>query len=160
MKKSLVLIAVLIFILDLTGCARNDVNQNNVVKRNQNAIKNNIYNNNDNRSRMRVADAAAKKIAAMPEVDSANVIATENNAYVAVKLSSTYRKKGIKGIEHQIAQIVKSTDHDIDHVYVSENPDFYKRMTNYAADIRKGKPISGFFNEFTETIRRVFPKAK
>ncbi|MBT2653668.1 YhcN/YlaJ family sporulation lipoprotein [Bacillus sp. ISL-18] len=47
----------------------------------------------------------------------------------------------------------KATALFIDNVYVSENPDFYDRMTTYASDIRNGRPISGFFNEFTETIR-------
>ena len=165
MKKSLILIAFLIFSLDLTGCARNNVNKNDVVNRDQNVTRNNITNDRDNndydnRSRMRVADDAAKKVADLKEVDTANVIVTENNAYVAVKLTPTSRNKGTYSIEHKISQRVKSTDRDINNVYVSENPDFYDRMTTYASDIRNGRPISGFFNEFTETIRRVFPKAK
>lgn len=161
MKKSLILIAILIFSLDLTGCARNNVNKNDLVNRDQNVTRNNINNvrdNNDNR--MRVADDAAKKVADMKEVDTANVIVTENNAYVAVNLSSTSRTEDTASIERKISQKVKSTDRDIDNVYVSENPDFYNRMDTYASDIRNGRPISGFFNEFTETIRRVFPKAK
>ncbi|MBV7508714.1 YhcN/YlaJ family sporulation lipoprotein [Bacillus sp. sid0103] len=165
MKKSLILMAILIFSLDLTGCARNNVNKNDVVYRDQNVTKNNITNdriNNtyDNRSKMNVADDAAKKVADLPEVDTANVIVTENNAYVAVKLSPTSRSKGTYNIEHKISQRVKSTDRDINNVYVSENPDFYDRMNTYASDIRNGRPVSGFFNEFTETIRRVFPKSK
>lgn len=109
---------------------------------------------------MRVADEAAKKVADLPEVDTANVIVTGNNSYVAVKLSPTSRNKNTYNIEDKISQIVKSTDPDIDYVYVSENPDFYDRMNKYASDIRNGRPISGFINEFTETIRRVFPKSK
>ncbi|MEH7416838.1 YhcN/YlaJ family sporulation lipoprotein [Neobacillus drentensis] len=165
MKKSLILIAILIFSLDLTGCSKNNVNKNDIVNRGQNVTKNNITDNrnniaDDNRSKMRVADDAAKKVADLSEVDTANVIVTENNAYVAVKLSPTSRNKGTNHIEHKISQKVKSTDRDINHVYVSENPDFYDRMNTYASDIRDGRPVSGFFNEFTETIRRVFPKAK
>lgn len=165
MKKSLFLIVFLIFSLDLTGCAKNNVNKNDVVNRDQNVTMNNVTtdrNDKDynNKSKMRIADDAAKKVTDLPEVDIANVIVTENNAYVAVKLSPTSRNKGTYSIEHKISQRVKSTDRDIDNVYVSENPDFYDRMNTYASDIRNGRPISGFFNEFTETIRRVFPKAK
>jgi len=161
MKKSLILVAILIFSLELTGCARNNVNKNDLVNRDQNVTRNNINNvrdNNDNR--MRVADDAAKKVADMKEVDTANVIVTDDNAYVAVNLSPTSRNEDTTSIERKISQRVKSTDRDIDNVYVSENPDFYDRMNTYASDIRNGRPISGFFNEFTETIRRVFPKAK
>ncbi|SMQ78100.1 sporulation lipoprotein, YhcN/YlaJ family [Bacillus sp. OV166] len=161
MKKSLILIAILIFSLELTGCARYNVNKNDLVNRDQNVTRNNIDNVRDNNdSRMRVADDAAKKVTDLKEVDTANVIVTENNAYVAVKLSPTSQNEDTNSIEHKISQRVKSTDRDIDNVYVSENPDFYDRMNKYASDIRNGRPISGFFNEFTETIRRVFPKAK
>ena len=161
MKKSLVLIAILIFSLELTGCAKNNVNKNDLVNRDQNVTRNNITNvRNNNDYRMSVADDAAKKVADLKEVDTANVIVTENNAYVAVKLAPTSRNEVTTSIEHKISQRVKSTDRDIDNVYVSENPDFYDRMTTYSSDIRNGRPISGFFNEFTETIRRVFPKAK
>ena len=161
MKKSLILIAILIFSLDLTGCARNNVNKNDLVNRDQNITRNNINNvRNNNDSRMKVADDVAKKVTDLKEVDTANVIVTENNAYVAVKLSPTSQNEDTNSIEHKISQRVKSTDRDIDNVYVSENPDFYDRMNTYASDIRNGRPISGFFNEFTETIRRVFPKAK
>ncbi|MFP5108980.1 YhcN/YlaJ family sporulation lipoprotein [Neobacillus sp. C211] len=161
MKKILILIPILIFSLDLTGCARNNVNKNDLVNRDQNVTRNNINNVRDNNdSRMGVADVAAKKVTDLKEVDTANVIVTENNAYVAVKLSPTSQNEDTNSIEHKISQRVKSTDRDIDNVYVSENPDFYDRMNTYASDIRNGRPISGFFNEFTETIRRVFPKAK
>ncbi|WP_066255744.1 YhcN/YlaJ family sporulation lipoprotein [Neobacillus drentensis] len=161
MKKSLILIAILLFSLDLTGCARNNVNKNDLVNRDQNVTRNNINNvRNNNDSRMRVADDVAKKVTDLKEVDTANVIVTKNNAYVAVKLSPTSQNEDTNSIENKISQRVKSTDRDIDNVYVSENPDFYDRMNTYASDIRNGRPISGFFNEFTETIRRVFPKAK
>nr|WP_244889036.1 YhcN/YlaJ family sporulation lipoprotein [Neobacillus drentensis] len=89
-----------------------------------------------------------------------NCFVSSNNAYVAVKLSPTSQNENTNSIEHKISQRVKSTERDIDNVYVSENPDFYDRMNTYASDIRNGRPISGFFNEFTETIRRVFPKSK
>ena len=51
----------------------------NVTNRNNNQI-----NQNDNR--IAVADNAAKKIVALREVDQANVLVTDNNAYVAAKL--------------------------------------------------------------------------
>lgn len=143
----------------ITGVDNTDVQ----LGRNVNNYNNNITNGRnvyDNRSKMRVADEAATKVADLKEVDTANVIVTENNAYVAVKLAPSSRNKMTTKIEKKISNRVKSVDRDIDNVYVSENPDFYDRMNEYASDIRNGKPISGFFNQFAETIRRVFPKAK
>jgi spore cortex protein len=194
MKKSLFLISALVFSLYLSGCARNNVNNDKVAYRDRNVTQPtrvnynpngapitgvdntdvqlgrnvNNYNNNitngrntyDNRPKMRVADEVADRVADLKEVDTANVIVTENNAYVAVKLSPSSRNEWTKKIENKISRRVKSVDPDIDNVFVSENPDFYDRMNTYASDIRNGKPVSGFFNQFTETIRRVFPKAK
>lgn len=116
--------------------------------------------NNDNRSKMRVADQAANKVTKLREVDSANVIVTENNAFVAAKLDRTSRNELTNDIENKISRAVKSVDRDIDNVYVSTNPDFYDRMKTYAGDIRNGRPVSGFFNQFNDMVRRVFPNMK
>lgn len=190
------IIASLVFGLLLTGCARNNVN-NDVAYRNANrgpAVVDNrdmnqtnltdlrdrnritdtrddhritgdrnynrITTPNDNRSKMRVADDAAKKVTDLKEVDTANVIVTENNAYVAAKLKRSYSKGLSNQVENKISKAVKSVDPDIDNVYVSVNPDFYHRMTTYTNDLRNGRPVSGLFNEFTKTIRRVFPDLK
>jgi spore cortex protein len=188
MKKSIILIATLIFSLYLTGCARNNMNDD-VANRNRNATeptrvnynnpnrggpaittddtgteldrnRNNITNvRNDNRSKMRVADEAADKVSDLPEVDTANVIVTENNAYVAAKLDRSHNQL-TSNIENKISKAVKSADQDIDNVYVSVNPDFFKQMNDYVNDIRNGRPISGFFNEFSDMVRRVFPDVK
>lgn len=114
-------------------------------------------NNRNNRNRMEVADRAADKIAQMREVDRANVILTDNNAYVAVKLTDNANKKLTADVEKKISDVVKATNRNVDHVYVSVNPDFYKRTTSYAEDIRNGRPVQGFFDEFGELVRRVFP---
>ncbi len=192
MKKGLFLMTTLILSLYLSGCARNNVNDD-VANRNDNKPTRVNYNTrnqggpaidgtgvgdptrddnvnrrnnnltdarNDNRSKMRVADDAARKVADLPDVDRSNVIVTENNAYVAAKLNRSSRNGLTNDIENQISRTVKSVDKDIDRVYVSVNPDFYNRFNNYADDIRNGRPISGFYDEFTDTIRRVFPDAK
>lgn len=192
MKKGLFLMTTLILSLYLSGCARNNVNDD-VANRNDNKPTRVNYNTrnqggpaidgtgvgdptrddnvnrrnnnltdarNDNRSKMRVADDAARKVADLPDVDRSNVIVTENNAYVAAKLNRSSRNGLTNDIENQISRTVKSVDKDIDRVYVSVNPDFYNRFNNYADDIRNGRPISGFYDEFTDTIRRIFPDAK
>lgn len=204
MKKSLFISATIILGLSLTGCTRNDIN-NDIANRDRvtdptrtrvdyqtpgpgpnrpgitrtdvndttiNRGTNRPMNNNTNdvrytpniigtdNSRMWVANRAADKVAGLPEVDSANVMVTYNNAYVAAKLNPSARNKLSKDVEHKIKQAVKSSDKNINNVYVSVNPDFYKQMNDYAGDIRNGKPISGLFNQISDAIRRVFPDAK
>lgn len=111
----------------------------------------------DQSPRMEVADKAADKITAMPEVDNATVLVTDNNAYVAARLDNNGNNELTRDIENKISDQVKSVDQDIDNVYVSVNPDFFDRMTGYGEDLRAGRPIEGFFDEFNETVRRIFP---
>ncbi len=160
-----------------------DTQPNNVDQYNDRYTRNNNQNNNnnnkitetrnDNDNNMEVADEASERIANLKEVDSANVIVTNRNAYVAAVLADDYdtnakndhAKRNInqandnvpKDVQDKIAKEVRKVNDDIDNVYVSVNPDFYDRMTGYADDIRNGQPISGFFDEFNETIQRVFP---
>jgi spore cortex protein len=119
-------------------------------------VRNNTQNaNNNDTPRMRVADKAADRIAAMPEVEDVNVIVTDDNAYVAAQLEDGVELTRV--VERKISDQVKAVDQDIDDVYVSANPDFYDRMTSYSNDIRNGEPMEGLFKEFTESVRRVFP---
>ena len=134
---------------------RNNNDGINVNNRNNNRM--NVNNRNDNQNRIAVADKAAEKIVSMREVDQANVIVTDNNAYVAAKLANHNGNRLEKDIENKISDVVKSTDQNIDNVYVSVNPDFYERTTSYANDIRNGRPIAGFFDEFNTLVRRIFP---
>lgn len=190
MKLKLLMVASLGLSLYLTGCAKNNVNDD-TASRNRNGMEptkvnynprtdtldqrnnKNMTNPNvtdvryDNRTmdnasgtrpRVKVADMAANKLADLKEVDTANVIVSDNNAYAAVKLATG--QKLTKGLEKKMSNRVKSVDQNIDRVYISANPDFYKRMTTYAGDIRSGKPISGFFDEFTRSVKRVFPDVK
>ncbi|MBM7647381.1 YhcN/YlaJ family sporulation lipoprotein [Bacillus ectoiniformans] len=113
-----------------------------------------------NETRMEVADDAAKEVVDLKEVKEANVIVTENNAYVSADLTDNYEGEMTKEIEKKISRAVKSADNDIDNVYVSTDPDFMNRMTGYGDRIQRGEPVDGFYDEFTETTRRVFPNAR
>ena len=197
MKKSLFVIATLIFSVYLTGCARNDANDDVTARnrdadqltrvnfnnpnqvgpaisgadttdpeldrnRNYNSITN-VRNDNtvgNNHTKTRVADIAASKVTDLAEVDDATVIVNDNNAYVAAKLNRTDRNELTSDIQNKISRAVKSVDDEIDNVYISLNPDFYNRMKVYSDDIRAGRPVSGFMDEFSDSIRRMFPNAR
>lgn len=184
MKFKLIIIASLLLGIFVSGCARNNASDN-VALRNQNGneparvnynprntgpispdvtnVRYNTQNTNlatNNQSRMAVADDVADRVAALREVDTANVIVTNNNAYVAAKLAKNTGTKLTKKIKNKISDRVKSIDPKIKNVYVSVNPDFYHRMTNYTNDLRTGKPVTGLFSEFNNTVQRVFPNQK
>ena len=39
------------------------------------------------------------------------------------------------------------------------NPDFVKQMNEYGTKIRANEPVEGFFTEFSDAMKRVFPDA-
>lgn len=178
--KTLIVSATLSSLL-LTACGTNNNNANETAMRNQdhNNFKNvnynpnytnrndnrtnvnrNVSNVNNNNNQITVADEAADKIVSMREVDQANVLVTDHTAYVAAKLANHTGNRLEKRVEKKIADVVKSTDQNIDNVYVSVNPDFYTRTTSYANDIRNGHPVAGFFDEFNTLVNRIFPTAR
>ncbi|GIP31307.1 YhcN/YlaJ family sporulation lipoprotein [Paenibacillus sp. J2TS4] len=120
-------------------------------------------------SKMEMSQHVADAVAALDEVDSANVLVTDNNAYVAVKLHSGSAVQNTNPanpsvigdvtpeIKQKIADKVKSVDAHIKEVYVSANPDFVERMNVYAQDFREGRPLSGFVKEFSAIVERIFP---
>ena len=132
--------------------------------------------NNGDETRLEVAEDAADRVTELDEVDSATVIVTDNNAYAAVVLgddktandnadtntnttdTTTKEDEDLSAdLEDKIAEKVREADKDIKNVYVSLNPDFVERMTGYRTKINEGEPVEGFFEEFTESVRRVFP---
>ncbi|WP_223699845.1 YhcN/YlaJ family sporulation lipoprotein [Sutcliffiella deserti] len=155
-----------------TGCANvndygteergapNDALNVNYDQNNRNLTRNVRNNNNANdESRLVVADRAADKVTELEEIESCNVIVTNRNAYVAAVLDNDEVGGNdlSKQVERKIAEQVRKADGDIRNVYVSVNPEFVDRMGGYANDLESGRPIGGLFDEFTETIQRVFP---
>lgn len=130
------------------------------VRYNPDDNRNNDNTVNDDNQNIDLADDVAEKVTDLKEVDDAIVLVTNRNAYVAVKLSDQGDRKMTKDVQKKIARKVRDTNHDFDNVYISENPDFYDHMRRYVNDIRNGRPISGFFDEFTDIVQRVFPNAR
>ncbi len=142
------------------GLIDNRENNNGMTNTNNNNNGMTNNNNGDNNRRMNVAEKASDRIAAMKEVDRAYTVTTDNNAYVAVVLAGNPNRNLSDKLKNKIADKVKKTDNDIDNVYVSENPDFADSMRDYVDRIQRGEPIAGFFNEFGNMTRRVFPNAR
>ncbi|MEH7416655.1 YhcN/YlaJ family sporulation lipoprotein [Neobacillus drentensis] len=111
-------------------------------------------------SKIIVANRASDKVSNLSEIDHANIIVTDNNAYVAVKLKGSPGKRLSATIKSKITMAVKSVDANIDNVYISKNPQFYSRMTRYTREIRYEQTSSNFIDEFSDTIRRTFPDAR
>ena len=180
-----IIVAVLIATV-LTACGTNKDNEKNNADNNNPVTENEVTDNNKDKntdnnnadgldngvdhngeSRLDLAEDAADKVAELDEVDNATVIITDNNAYVAVVMhdgaEDTNNPDGedalSKDLEDKIAEKVREVKSDVNNVYVSLNPDFVDRMRDYGTRISEGEPIEGFFDEFGEAIRNVFPDA-
>lgn len=155
----------------------NDTNENNRMTddNRMNPLKNDDRDNmnkdtDKNEERYDVSKEAADKITdKVAEIDNAYVLTTKNNAYVAAVLDNDNNKNDGKQdtgkdltdeVKKEIGDIVKSVDKDIDHVYVTTNPDFADLTNNYTNDMNNNKPIRGMFDQIGNMIERVFPQNK
>ncbi|MUV36647.1 Lipoprotein YhcN [Lentibacillus sp. JNUCC-1] len=146
-----------------------DRNRDSDMDRNNRQL-NNDRNNGNNDNRYEVADEAADKIADQVDgIDSAYVLTTNNNAYVAAMLDNdnnrgNSQKNNDRGdeltddVKKEISDIVKKVDGDIDNVYVSTNPDFIDLTNNYINDVDRGNPVEGMFDQMGNMIERLFPQ--
>jgi YhcN/YlaJ family sporulation lipoprotein len=166
MTKMLRVLATLLIIFSIMGCGMkktDEVNNDAVgIETNANNNTNNESTtdadvNNEGEHHLAVADDVADKIVKLEEVESANVIVTDTNAYVAVVLKEG--TEGTKQIEDKIADEARSANAAFKNVYVSLNPDFVKQMNEYGTKIRANEPVEGLFTEFTDAMNRVFPDA-
>ncbi|PEY41616.1 sporulation protein [Bacillus cereus] len=174
MKKLKVFSIIFLAMISLFGCAGKqkekalDNRENNDVRNVRyegndtdfQKVKNNTNDVTNNETRLHVANKAADRIVELEEVDKANVVVTNRNAYAAVVLRDNVKGEVTKQLENKIADQVRATDPDIRNVFVSSNPDFVDRMRDYVDKINQGKPVTGLFEEFTETVRRVFPNPR
>ncbi|MEI4771604.1 YhcN/YlaJ family sporulation lipoprotein [Psychrobacillus sp. FJAT-51614] len=176
MSKILQVALTLLLISSLVGCGTANNNDNNANKNNDNndvktndTVNTNTTNDetgtdtNDNNGtngdqKLELADDVASKITELEEVDSANVIVTNNNAYVGVMLKEGTNDS--EELEKKIADKARETNGNFDNVYVTTNPDFAKQITEYGDKIRANEPIEGLYDEFADTVKRVFPNAK
>jgi YhcN/YlaJ family sporulation lipoprotein len=110
-------------------------------------------------NRIQIANQAAKKIVHLPGVKQANVLVMRRNAFVAALVDAKHDPI-TKKMKDRIAQQVRKTDPNIHNVYVSTNPEFVNRINRYVTDVQQGRPVSGFFAEFSNMIRNVFPTAR
>ena len=120
--------------------------------------RNNNFAPMHNNTRMDIDEQVAKEITNMKEVESATVLLTDRNAYVAIVVDDETKGNGSRGdLKQKVANKVKSLHQQINNVYVSANPDFVDRMRGYNERFRNGQPLRGLVIEFNRMVERIFP---
>ena len=100
----------------------------------------------------------ADRVSTVEGVEGATVLMSANNAYVAVNLAEGTEETD--DLKTKISDEVKAAKPDTENVYVSADPDFTKQFEDYGKRIEQGDPVEGFFDEFSDLVRRTFPDAK
>jgi YhcN/YlaJ family sporulation lipoprotein len=127
-------------------------------------------------SRVIGGKAAAKpelgaSLAAMDEIRSAQVIRIGDDAYAAIlpdfgsKASAVYdtaSHHAVTGevppaLKTRITDRLKAADPSIRKVYVSAHPDYVERIGNFTEQLKAGRPVDGFMQDFGPLVNRLFP---
>ena len=83
--------------------------------------------------------------------NTANNTETRNNTNI---VNNTVNNTDIK---NNVAQKIRSSNTNINTVYVSTETDFMDRLRNVGNGVRGGRPISGFTTELRDMVRRINP---
>lgn len=166
-SKSILLLTVVVALLLAEGCTNmgnrgNGGNGGQVRQQNVPAPQQTPPNQNQAQTqgnKVDIANKAAEKMIGIPGVQQANVLVTQRNAYVAAVLTDNQTQLTPE-IESKIAEQVRTTDPNIQNVYVSTNPDFVSRVNTYVNEVQQGRPGAGFFEQFNEMVNRIFPNAR
>ncbi|GFN35475.1 YhcN/YlaJ family sporulation lipoprotein [Tepidimicrobium xylanilyticum] len=131
---------------------RNRINNDNLVRN----MDNNMLDNNINNMSTR-ANAIARRITNLNEVNRCSVLLSGDTAIVGVDINDNFEGKMSENLKIKIENIVKNMDNNITNVSVTADPDLFTRISNIAKDIREGRPITGFARQFQEILRRISP---
>lgn len=102
------------------------------------------------------ANEIATKIAALPEVDRASVVISDDTALVGCSLRGDTQGTMTNALRQKIRGIVKE-DVNIDNVSVTTDPDMTERIRTMSNSIFQGNPIEGFADEIRNLIRDITP---
>ena len=180
MKKIWMTISALFLVVGLAACGNNnDNNDNGTNNGNDNAGTtdtdtgttgdnstgmDSANNGNDDNTNGSTSDSlqrdedAAAKVETVEGVEVATVLLTDENAYVAAELAEGTDET--EDLKTKIRDQVKEIKPEIGNVYVSADPDFAKELSDYGNRIDEGEPVEGFFDEFSDAMKRMFPDAK
>lgn len=102
------------------------------------------------------ANEIARKIAALPEVDNASVVISEDTALVGCSLRGNTQGTMTNALRQKIRGIVTESA-DINNVSVTTDPDMTNRIQTMSNSIFQGNPIEGFADEIRNLIRDITP---
>ncbi|MUT66214.1 YhcN/YlaJ family sporulation lipoprotein [Paenibacillus sp. NEAU-GSW1] len=90
-------------------------------------------------------------------VENAHCVVFGNTAVVGIDVDSKLDRSRVGTIKYSVAEAFHKDPYGIDAI-VSADIDVYQRLNEIGADIRRGKPITGFAEEMADIIGRIVPQ--
>ncbi|MFF2482863.1 YhcN/YlaJ family sporulation lipoprotein [Paenibacillus sp. NPDC058071] len=152
-------IASIAIIAVMAGCstvARNETSpspQNNKGVRAQQTApqKKEIKNSNE------VAKHLEQLAMGIKGVKGAHCVVFGNTAVVGIDVDGTTDRSRVGTIKYSVAEAFHKDPYGIDAI-VTADIDMAQRLNEMSADIRRGRPISGFAEEMADIIGRIVPQ--
>lgn len=145
---------------DGLGDNANNMNPDNTMNNNMNTdLNNGMTRSNTNMSTSmgnmtQNASAIASKISALPEVNSAQVVLTNDTAVVGCNLRGTTQGTMTNALRQKIEKIVKDNS-DINKVSVTSDPALYKRIQTMSTGMGTGRMTDTFTNDINDVIKKI-----
>ncbi len=113
-----------------------------------------------NRTISNRANSIARRVAALPEVNSASVLINGNTAIVGCDVKGSTSNAVNAKLRQKIEAAVRVTDKDIRNISITSDPSINTRIRTMTRDIESGRPISGFAREIEDILRSITTPAR
>lgn len=123
---------------------------------------------NNNGNAVTQGERASRILEAIPGVEDATVVISGNTAYVGVDTNQNLRGTGsniaygtgndVSTIKQQCAQRIRSSNPNVQTVYVSTDANFLERLRRVGDGLRDGTAADRFRNELDELVRGLTPE--
>ncbi len=93
----------------------------------------------------------------VPGVNRAHCVIMGNRAVVGIDVDEHLERSRVGTIKYSVAEAFRKDPYGI-HALVTADMDLSGRLKEIGADIRRGRPISGFAEEMADIIGRIVPQ--
>ncbi|MBS4021585.1 MAG: YhcN/YlaJ family sporulation lipoprotein [Dethiobacter sp.] len=103
-----------------------------------------------------MAEQVAEIATDVQGVDSAVAVVVSNLALVGVTLDrGEVAARDQAAIKREVSKRIEDEEPSIVNAFVSANPDIIKQLQDISRGIRRGEPISTFFDQITDILARM-----
>lgn len=103
------------------------------------------------------ADRLANLATQVPNVRDATAVVAGKVAFIGIDVGAELDRSRVGTIKYTVAQAVKKDPHGA-NVLVTADADIVQRLREINADIRRGRPVSGFMDELAALTGRLAPQ--